>query len=157
MKKETKYTQKSGIPFELANYSWALEMWLTYSGILHWRKFISLSEQVLIANGFLVRDRTLYPHLLHAGILSGLNFCRFCACYHSLFEFICASTPLGLKDVASLELSTTSNSYNLYPSYPFLSCVLFPPLCLFTLFCFLSSSILSRKLLFIAYYVSSTS
>jgi len=51
-----------------------LGIWLIYPVTLHWRKLISLSQQVSIASSFLDRGGTLCPFsLLGTVILSGLN------------------------------------------------------------------------------------
>lgn len=54
------------------------------------------------------------PHF-SAGVWSGLNLCRSCACCHSLCEFIHASVLLCLEDTVYSEPSTTSGSWVFLP------------------------------------------
>lgn len=63
----------------------------------------------------MVRILSLLP-LLQTGILSGLSLGRSCGCHHSLCEFICAPFLLSLKNVDSLQLSSTSGITILIPS-----------------------------------------
>lgn len=55
-------------------------------------KWFSLSQPLAFVRSILVEVETLCPVLLlNAEILSGLSLCRFCACFHSLCKFSCAS------------------------------------------------------------------
>lgn len=53
-----------------------------------------------------LRGESLCPlSLVRVGIPSGLNLLRFCSCYHSLCEFMCAPVLLYLEDTVSSESS----------------------------------------------------
>ena len=71
-------------------------VWLIYLEILHQRKLTILSQQVSIANSFLVKGRTFCPLLLlHAGLLSGLNL-------GSYSGSGCNSQPLSKKPLLAV-------------------------------------------------------
>lgn len=61
-----------------------------------------LSQQVSIAHSLLGRDGALRSFLLRAGILSGLNLHRTCACCHSLRNVYVHRSCLCLGDAVSL-------------------------------------------------------
>ena len=74
-------------------------VWVILPVTLCWRKLISSSQQVSIANSFLDRGGTLCPvSLFSARILSGLNLCRSCVRSHRLCVFIRVSVLLCLED-----------------------------------------------------------
>lgn len=59
---------------------------------LHWRRLILPSQELSIANNFLVSAGTLcLPSLLGSGVLSSLNLCRPWACSPGLSEIMCIS------------------------------------------------------------------
>lgn len=62
-----------------------------------------VSQKLSVANSFLIRSGTSCPlPELSAGIVSGLNLCRYCAHGHRLCEFLCSPAPLCLEDTAVL-------------------------------------------------------
>lgn len=111
--------KSDGACFVLADLSRAWGPFLEEAWYTQW-PFVGetqhpLSQQVLIANSFLVRGRILCPRgLLSSGILSGLHLCRYCVFFHSLCEVIHVSV-LCLEDDVSLESLTVSGSYNFPP------------------------------------------
>lgn len=91
-------------------------VWLTHTGILHWRERFSFCKQLSFANHFLARGGTLcLIPLLLPGILSRVSLCKFCACCHSFYEFTQVSALLSLgnagslKDLLTLQLWLTSH------------------------------------------------
>lgn len=71
---------------------------------LHWRKLISLSQQISMANSFMVKgnhEMVRYIHLFSDETLSSVNLCR------SLWVILCFS-PLCVEEAVSLDLSITS-------------------------------------------------
>ena len=73
------------------------------------------SYQMPIAFGLVVRVWTHIP--CYAGILTGLNLCRSCACHLKSGVFICLTALLYLGNTISLILSSTAGAHNLcFPS-----------------------------------------
>lgn len=105
-----------GVYFVLANGSWA---WVWWSIVTPLRNsfFLLLSKYRLdIASRLGVGAFVHFPRSVLgscARILSVLDLCRPCMNCHILCAFICASVVFSLKDIDSLEASSTSGSYNL--------------------------------------------
>lgn len=77
----------------------------------------SLFQRLSVANSLLVTGKTLcLLILLGVGFLSGLNLCRSCVCVTSSVRS-CVSALLCVENTVSLESSTTSGSYNLFPHW----------------------------------------
>lgn len=120
--KQSKTKQKlQGVNFVLTNYSWACDLpWsvVAMPSDTPWGKkkknWLSIHQQVSIANSFLVRCETLYLHPpLSVETTSGLNLRRSYSCCHSLCRFICISVLFCMEDTISLESSISSGSYSL--------------------------------------------
>lgn len=87
-------------------------VWLISPSSLHWRTYFCFPRSCQLQKASCV-GMGLCAYLLFSRILSVLNLCRSCVCYHSLWEVICALALLGLEDIDSLEPFITFGSYDL--------------------------------------------
>lgn len=77
---------------------------VTCQGYTRRQNCFSLSQKLIVINGFTARSRIVYLALLStAGVWYGLGLSRFCICGYSLCEFVCAATLLCAGDSAPLE------------------------------------------------------
>lgn len=104
------YTQKTWSP--LCEFGACCGVWLIYPLSLHWWNWFFLSQQVSIADCFLVRGRTWCPLLLSAQILCSWNMYRSFVCCHGLWVHMYISL-LSLEGLLFLELSIISSSSGL--------------------------------------------
>lgn len=92
------------------NVFWVL---LIHLASLHWRKWVFPLLAGISHKQFLVRDGTLYPPtpFLSAEIVYGLNLCRYCMCYHSVWVHMCISPVwLGRYSFCSLHAPSIPGS-----------------------------------------------
>lgn len=92
------------------NMFWVL---LIHLASLCWRKWVFPLSAGINHKQFLVRDGTLYPPtpFLSAETVYGLNLCRYCMCYHSVWVHMCISPVwLGRYSFRSLHAPSIPGS-----------------------------------------------